>query len=113
MGSSYRVCCCFTRSFWTAELQPPDDVKELFEKYAGGAAAYMTAEQFRHFLWAEQVATTDDPPEKIVENVLKQRHHIAKFTRNTLSLDDFFHYLFSIDLNPPFQSKVYLSLIHI
>ena len=44
MGS-YRVCVCFHRKFKAEEAMPPEEVKELFNKYAGGGA-HMTADFF-------------------------------------------------------------------
>lgn len=95
-------CACFTRKFRVTEAGPPEDVKEAFNKYAEGGT-HMTAEQLRRFLLEVQ---GDDggsisDAEKVVDQVLKTRHHLAKFTRHTLTLDDFHHYLFSSDLNPP------------
>ncbi|KAL3518059.1 hypothetical protein ACH5RR_020648 [Cinchona calisaya] len=109
MGSStYRICVCFTRKFKVAEVQPPTDVKEAFKKYAQGGT-HMNADQLRRFLVEEQgeaEATLGDA-EAIVQQILQKRHHISKFTRHTLTLDDFFHFLFNADLNPPMHSKVH------
>ncbi|KAL3530887.1 hypothetical protein ACH5RR_010209 [Cinchona calisaya] len=107
-SSSYRICVCFTRKFKVAELGPPSDVKEAFKKYAEGGT-YMNAEQLRRFLvevQGEDEATLADA-ESIVQQILVKRHHIAKFTRQALTLDDFFQFLFSVDLNPPIHSKVH------
>nr|GME09396.1 phosphoinositide phospholipase C 4-like [Ipomoea batatas] len=86
MGS-YRVCVCFTRKFRVTEAEPPADVKEAFKKYAEGGT-HLTSEQLRRFL-------------------VEKRHPIAKFARHALTLDDFHHFLFSPDLNPPMASKVH------
>lgn len=96
------MCVCFTRKFRVTEAGPPGDVQEAFKKYAEGGT-HMTAEQLRRFLLEVQGdggASISDA-EKVVEQVLKTRHHLAMFTRHTLTLDDFHHYLFSSDLNPP------------
>ncbi|XP_021715536.1 phosphoinositide phospholipase C 4-like [Chenopodium quinoa] len=105
MGS-YRVCLCFTRRFGLIDLEPPSEVRDLFKKYTNGGA-YMAPDQLRRFLVEVQGGheTTIADAEKIVEEVLNQRHHIAKFTRKSLTFDDFFYYLFSVDLNPPFKSQ--------
>ncbi|KAJ4725581.1 Phosphoinositide phospholipase C [Melia azedarach] len=110
MGS-YRMCVCFTRKFRVTEAEPPADVKDAFKKYAEGGT-YMTAEQLRRFLVDVQGdggASISDA-EKVVEHVLRTRHHLAKFTRHTLTLDDFHHYLFSSDLNPPIINKVHQAM---
>ncbi|KAL7173160.1 hypothetical protein ACSBR2_032599 [Camellia fascicularis] len=107
MGSNYRICVCFTRRFKVTEADPPPDVKAAFNKYSEGGVN-MTAEQFRRFLaevQGEAGATIADA-ERIVEQILHKRHHISKFTRHTLTLDDFHHFLFSVDFNPPIGSEV-------
>lgn len=108
MGS-YRVCMCFTRQFKVAEVKPPADVQEAFKKYAG-RGTYMSADQLRRFLVDEQGESevTLADAEAIVQQILQKRHHhIAKFTRqNNITLEDFFHFLFSVDLNPPILAKV-------
>ncbi|OAY57730.1 phosphoinositide phospholipase C 4 [Manihot esculenta] len=105
MGN-YRMCMCFIRKFKVVEAGPPPDVKDHFKKYTDGAT-HMTAEQLRNFLvdvQADSNASIADA-EKIIEQILNKRHHIAKFTRHTLTLDDFHHYLFSADLNPPIREN--------
>ncbi|GFZ19636.1 phosphatidylinositol-speciwc phospholipase C4 [Actinidia rufa] len=107
MGSTYRICVCFTRRFRITEPEPPPDVKESFRNYSEGGA-HMTAENLRRFLaevQGEAGATIADA-ERIVEQVHHKRHHIAKFTRHTLTLDDFHQYLYSVDLNSPIGSQV-------
>ncbi|XP_059660871.1 phosphoinositide phospholipase C 4-like [Cornus florida] len=107
MGS-YRICVCFTRRFKITEAEPPADVKEAFKKYSEGGS-HMTAEQLRQFLMEVQgdAGATIAGAERIVEQVLHKRHHIAKFTRHSFTLDDFHHYLFSVDFNPPIGSQVH------
>ncbi|KAL1820718.1 hypothetical protein ACET3Z_015587 [Daucus carota] len=69
---------------------------------------HLSAEQLLKFLVEEQgeQGATLSECESIVQQVLDKRHHIARFTRHSLSLDDFHHFLFSTDLNPPMLSKV-------
>lgn len=111
MGS-YRMCGCFTRIYRITEAQPPSDVKEAFKKYSEGGT-HMNADQLRRFLvdvQADYRASISDA-ERIVEQVLHKRHHIAKFTRHSLTLDDFHHYLFSADFNPPIGDQVCFTLL--
>ncbi|TYJ97306.1 phosphoinositide phospholipase C 4-like isoform X2 [Cucumis melo var. makuwa] len=93
--------------------EPPPDVKEAFVKYAGGVAANMTAEQLRSFLvefQGDQTASLADA-QRIVEHVLQRRHHvITKLTKHSLTLDDFYYYLFSMDLNPPISDQVHQDM---
>ncbi|KAM3309240.1 phosphoinositide phospholipase C 4 [Capsicum chacoense] len=106
MGS-YRVCVCFTRKFRVTEAEPPADVKEAFKKYAEGGNQ-MSSEQLLKFLMEVQGETQLSvvDAEGIVRQILQKRHPITKLTRQALVLDDFHHYLFSADLNPPINSKV-------
>ncbi|KAK4779799.1 hypothetical protein SAY87_015905 [Trapa incisa] len=107
MGT-YRLCLCFTRKFKVTEAGPPEDVKEAFREYAQGGS-HMTAEQFQRFFVNVQGESGADA-QRIIEQILHRRHHIAKFTRHTLTLDDFHHYLFSADLNPPIASEVHQDM---
>lgn len=105
------MCLCFTRKFRVTEAEPPSDVKEAFNKYAEDGT-HMTAEQLQHFLVELQAdGTSASEAERIVEQVLQKRHNIAKLiTRRTLlTLDDFHHYLFSPELNPPIRAQVVAS----
>lgn len=103
---------CITRRFKIKEAEPPPDVKEAFKKYTEGGTQ-MTTEQLRKFLvevQGESGASITDA-ERTVEQVLHKRHHISKYTRkHTLTLDDFHHYLFSAELNPPIGDKVYQDM---
>jgi phosphatidylinositol phospholipase C delta len=45
-----------------------------------------------------------------VEEVINRRHHLTRYSRHSLNLDDFFHFLLYDDLNGPITSQVTLSL---
>lgn len=111
MGS-YRVCVCFTRKFRVTEAEPPSDVKEAFKKYAENGNQ-MNSEQLLKFLIEVQGETllTVGDADAIVRQILQKRHPITKLTRQTLALEDFHHFLFSTDLNPPINYKVILLLL--
>ncbi|XP_074295021.1 phosphoinositide phospholipase C 4-like [Silene latifolia] len=115
MGT-FRVCFCYTRKFNMMDLEPPSDIKEMFNKYIEGGGAYMTQTQLSRFLVEIQGVQPENATaeaKKIVEEVLKRRPHIAKNTKNnsnSFTLDDFFYYLFSVDLNPPFQSHIHQDM---
>ncbi|KAK7275995.1 hypothetical protein RIF29_17124 [Crotalaria pallida] len=104
--ANYRICVCFQRRFKVAEGVPPADVRDLFNKYSEGGPN-MTADQLRRFLTEVQGEKEEEEEvgvaeaEKVVEQVIQKRHHITRFARHSLSLDDFHYYLFSSDLNPP------------
>lgn len=112
MGS-YRVCVCFRRRFKSGEAVAPQEVREIFNKYAEGGA-HMTPEQLRRFLVEVQGEVDDEKDgldtQKVVEEVLQKRHHITKFARHNLTLEDFHHYLFSTEFNPPIRSKVHQDM---
>lgn len=101
------MCICFTRRFRVTEAAPPPDVIETFQKYSEGGS-HLTPEQLRRFLveMQDDFGATIYDAESIVQQVVHRRHHITKFTRHSLNLDDFYHYLFSTDLNPPMSSQV-------
>nr|XP_043619475.1 phosphoinositide phospholipase C 4-like [Erigeron canadensis] len=111
MGS-YKVCYCFIRKFKVTEADPPSDVKELFKKYSGDGV-YMTVDQLRLFLeeYNGQAVLVSDA-EKIVEQILhKRHHHLAKLIhRRSISLEDFHHFLFCTELNPPITSQVHQDM---
>ncbi|KAK3206536.1 hypothetical protein Dsin_020582 [Dipteronia sinensis] len=102
MGSFSFSGCFVKGNFRAAEVAPPAEMEEMFEKYAEGGT-HMTAEQLRRFLSEVQghggISLAE--AEQVIEQVLQRWHHIAKFTRKTLTFDDFHHYLFSPDFNPP------------
>ncbi|KAG7538351.1 C2 domain [Arabidopsis suecica] len=110
MGS-YKFCLIFTRKFRMTESGPVADVRELFEKYADGEA-HMSPEQLQKLMAEEggERETSLEEAERIVDEVLRRRHHIAKFTRRNLTLDDFNYYLFSTDLNPPIGDQVHQNM---
>ncbi|GAA0143242.1 phospholipase [Lithospermum erythrorhizon] len=108
MGS-YRVCVCFTRKFRLTEAEPPEDVKAAFKKYSGGGA-HLTAEQLLRFLVEEQKeeGVKIEDAEAIIEQISQKRHHVTNFVRrHSLALEEFHHFLFSVELNPTTILKVH------
>ncbi|XP_074295020.1 phosphoinositide phospholipase C 4-like [Silene latifolia] len=112
---NYKICGCFSRKFKKEELNPPMDIIESFKSYVE-SGTYMAPEQLQKFMvevQGETMATVADA-EKIVEDIMRLKHpHISIFStiiRKSLSIDDFFFYLFSVDLNPPIKSQVYQAM---
>lgn len=99
---------CFSDKLRMNRGAPPLDVVTAFMAYTEGGN-HMTAEQLCRFLVEAQGETEVlvSDAEKIIERVTCVRHHITKFLRHTLNLDDFFGFLFSDDLNHPIVSKVF------
>ncbi|XP_074358465.1 phosphoinositide phospholipase C 4-like [Apium graveolens] len=103
----YSVCICFRRRFHVMKAAPPTDVVQIFKKYSEDGT-HLSPDQLLRFLVEVQgdEGATLNECESIVQQVLGTRHHIAKFTRHSLTLDDFQYFLFSTDLNPPMLFKV-------
>lgn len=108
MGS-YKCCLCFTRKFQWSEAQPPEDVRAAFAAHAEGGV-HMTADQLSRFLSeAQGDATASAEAERVMEQALQLRHRqllLGKLSKPAFTLDDFHHYLFSEELNPPLGSQV-------
>ena len=109
MGSYnyYRMFGCFNRKFKISETEPPPDVMSAFHKYAGGGT-HMTADQFARFLveyQGEEGCPLADA-ERLMHIVIQRRHHLTKYTRRGLDLEDFFYFLFQDDLNGPIKIQV-------
>lgn len=108
MGSyAYRYCMCFTRKFRSPDAHPPPDVR------AAHAAAAQGDDGLRRFLDDVQRERPSDADRILA--VLSgggAAGGIARFVGRSPahavpSLDDFFGFLFSPDLNPPIDSKVH------
>lgn len=106
---SFKVCFCFRRIFWFRGAEPPNDVKELFNKYSDNGTV-MTVDHLQKFLNEFQRETNVSKED--AQNILNNQLNI--FQRNKgFHLDAFFRYLFS-DLNPPHIPKViFVSYIYV
>ncbi|KAJ4978692.1 hypothetical protein NE237_009472 [Protea cynaroides] len=109
MGS-YKMLFCFTRKFRSSEVQPPADVRGAFNKYS--ERGNMKAEQLHRFLVQAQgdVNATIADAEHIIQQVVQRRDQVIKNAKNTLTLDDFFRYLFADDLNAPIKNEVHQDM---
>lgn len=109
LGSyNYRMFNFFNRKFKITEAEPPADVKEIFAKFSGGQRQ-MSVEQFRRFLVLHQdlMDCTLADAQRIVEDLIKKRHHETKYkNRRGFTLEDFFHFLLFDDLNGPIIPQV-------
>ena len=107
---NYKVFKCFSRKFKIGGVEPPPYVKLIFAKYSGGGT-HMGPAQFRRFL-AEvqgQEGCTVADAERVMEEVARRRHNHIGLTEHqscALTLDDFFHYLLSDDLNQAIKTQV-------
>ncbi|KAK8485274.1 hypothetical protein V6N11_070877 [Hibiscus sabdariffa] len=105
---NYRMFSFFNRKFKIHEPKPPPDVNTAFSLFTDDST-HMNADQLRRFLAVHQndVNTRLEDAQRIIEQVVNRRHHITKVVRNSLSLDDFFYFLFSVDLNGPIRTQVH------
>jgi phosphatidylinositol phospholipase C, delta len=121
MATSTYSCFCFTRKFKIAEMQPPDDVRTVFETYAdgvgGGGGSTISAEGLRRFLVESQGEKGISSAEvaRVVEkfrsaDATGPKHYLEKIIKhgapNFLSIEEFYYFLFSPDLNPPIKHDV-------
>ena len=100
---SFKVCFCFRRIFKLRVLEPPEDVKILFDQYSQNGT--MSLDNLRGFLvefQGEYNATRDDA--QAIFNSLK---HLNIFSRRGLHLEAFLRYLIG-DLNGPLSAGVIL-----
>ena len=107
MGSyKYKYCMCFTRKFRSPDAQPPPDVRAAYLSFNSDVHA------LRRFLSQAQAEHPAD-----VDRILalltaaSVGHGIARLvTRSPApampTLEDFFAFLFSPELNPPLPHQV-------
>ncbi|CAG7908254.1 unnamed protein product [Brassica rapa] len=119
---NYKMFKCFNRKFKINEVQPTNDVRDAFCKFSVGggggggdgdrSSGVMGAEQLCSFLDDHQVhsVTTVAEAQRLIDEVIRRRHHVTRFTRHGLDLDDFFNFLFYDDLNPPIKSHVHQDM---
>ncbi|KAH7864055.1 hypothetical protein Vadar_025182 [Vaccinium darrowii] len=97
----YRFCFCFNRMFRQKAVEPPHDVKALFETYSENGTMSVD-----HLLWflsefqLEEKATKED-----AQAILNSLKHLNIFQRKGLHLEAFFKHLFS-DNNPPLSPSL-------
>ncbi|XP_016457874.2 phosphoinositide phospholipase C 2-like [Nicotiana tabacum] len=93
---TYRICC-FQRKFKMKEAEPPNEIKDLFNRFSENGI--MTAEHLHRFLKDVQREdkVTKEEAESVLEFALKLVHEHLNivFHRKGLNLDGFFRYLFS------------------
>ncbi|KAH0887141.1 hypothetical protein HID58_063237 [Brassica napus] len=119
---NYKMFKCFNRKFKINEVQPTNDVRDAFCKFSVGggggggdgdrSSGVMGAEQLCSFLDDHHVhsVTTVAEAQRLIDEVIRRRHHVTRFTRHGLDLDDFFNFLFYDDLNPPIKSHVHQDM---
>jgi phosphatidylinositol phospholipase C delta len=115
MGSyAYKYCMCFTRKFRSPDAQPPPDVRAAHLSYCcSSSSSSSEGHGLRRFLSQVQ----GEPPadaDRILATLAPTwaAHGIARLvTRSPAApppptLEEFFGFLFSSDLNPPINNQV-------
>jgi phosphatidylinositol phospholipase C delta len=112
--NKYKSFLFFIKKYKLTELVPPEDLKEVFSKFAGGGS-HMSVEQLYRFLvehQGEENFTLSDS-EKIVDKVLKLRrthqetvHVVDQNREREITLDDIFRFLFLDEFNGPLETEV-------
>jgi phosphatidylinositol phospholipase C delta len=107
MGSyKYKYCMCFTRKFRSPDAQPPPDVRAAYHSFNSDVHA------LRRFLSQAQGEHPADVDRiHALLTAASGGHGIARLvTRSPAlampTLDDFFAFLFSPELNPPMADQV-------
>ncbi|CAK9137005.1 unnamed protein product [Ilex paraguariensis] len=86
---NFRVCFCFRRRFKLRAVEPPDDVRRLFESYSDNGT--MSANYLRSFLMEFQ--EEDNATDERVQEIFNSLKHLNIFQRKGLHLEAFFRYL--------------------
>ncbi|GMJ14468.1 hypothetical protein like AT2G40116 [Hibiscus trionum] len=105
---NYRMFSFFNRKFKINEVKPPPDVNKAFSLFTDDSTL-MDADLLRRFLVVHQndVNARIEEAQHIIEQVVCRRHPVMGISRNSLTLEDFFYFLFSDDLNGPIRTQVH------
>ncbi|XP_062172248.1 phosphoinositide phospholipase C 2-like isoform X2 [Alnus glutinosa] len=92
----YKVCFCFRRIFKLRVVEPPEDIKNVFERYSENGT--MSIDQLHEFLI--QVQGDRNASKDHAQAIFNSLKHLNIFQRKGLHLEAFFRYLLG-DLNLP------------
>ncbi|KAG2555486.1 hypothetical protein PVAP13_8NG006900 [Panicum virgatum] len=120
MGSyAYKYCMCFTRKFRSPDAQPPPDVRAAHLSYCGPSSSDPQGAHghgLRCFLSQVQAESPADVDRILaILAPISASHGIARLVNRSPApapptLDDFFGFLFSPDLNPPITNQVHQDM---
>lgn len=114
--NKYKSFLFFIKKYKLTELVPPQDLQEVFSKFAGGGS-YLSTEQLHRFLvenQGEESFTLSDS-EKIIDRILELRRahmetvHVDQNREREITLDDIFRFLLLDDFNGPSKNEVIVS----
>ncbi|KAL6011075.1 hypothetical protein ACLOJK_001519 [Asimina triloba] len=101
--TTYRVCLCFRRKFKRGPVDPPQEIKSVFDRFAvNGVMGVDGVQRFLTEYQGEKNATKEDA--QAVIDSLREFKHLNIFQGKGLTLEAFFRYLFG-DSNPPLDPK--------
>ncbi|TVU27443.1 hypothetical protein EJB05_30054 [Eragrostis curvula] len=112
MGSyAYKYCMCFTRKFRSPDAQPPPDVRAFHNSVSAAAGD----DGLRRFLSEVQGERPDDINRILSMLTATASGGIARLVNRSSApspptLEDFFGFLFSPDLNPPIANKAHQDM---
>lgn len=114
--NKYKSFLFFIKKYKLTELVPPQDLQEVFSKFAGGGSC-MSTEQLHRFLMEHQgeESFTLSDSEKMIDRILQLRStrmetvHVDQNREREITLDDIFRFLLLDDFNGPYKNKVTIS----
>ncbi|KAL9371539.1 hypothetical protein Peur_036679 [Populus x canadensis] len=105
MEQPFRVCIFCIRTFMHRVLEPPDDVKKLFQDYSQNGT--MSKDDLLKFL--SKVQGQNNAKEEDAEAIFNSLKHLNIFPRKGLHLEAFYRYLLG-DLNTPLSPCVHQDM---
>ncbi|KAB5540926.1 hypothetical protein DKX38_013900 [Salix brachista] len=105
MEQPFRVCIFCIRTFIHRVLEPPDDVKKLFQDYSQNGT--MSMDGLLKFL--SKVQGQNNAKEDDAEVIFNSLKHLNIFPRKGLNLEAFYRYLLG-DLNTPLSPRVHQDM---
>ncbi|XP_011032115.1 PREDICTED: phosphoinositide phospholipase C 1-like isoform X3 [Populus euphratica] len=105
MEQPFRVCIFCIRTFIHRVLEPPDDVKKLFQDYSQNGI--MSMDDLLNFL--SKVQGQNNAKEDDAEAIFNTLKHLNIFPRKGLNLEAFYRYLLG-DLNTPLSPCVHQDM---
>lgn len=107
MGTyAYRYCMCFTRKFRSPDAQPPPDVRAAHLSLSRGGD-----DGLRQFLSQVQGESPADVHRILATlTATTSSGGVGRRGAKSPSLDEFFRFLFSPELNPPIADQVLCSI---
>ncbi|XP_064985806.1 phosphoinositide phospholipase C 2-like isoform X1 [Musa acuminata AAA Group] len=88
--TTYRVCFFFRRQYRAASGQTPEAIQEVFGQYSEGGV--MREQELRRFMKEVQGEARAG-----VNDAIKESKYLKELQKKGLSVDEFYHYLFSDD----------------